>query len=162
MQLDLLRENMGESDMMADRLKLQGNIMQNFSVTYFSKRYLFVQIGLFATAISVVAARYWLWSDTITFIGTVLCSIFVTFHAGTWLDMSWKIFHTTAVTSMIGLGISRAVTWPGLYAFLFFIGFSIVNKCSNYDRVTKIIGSFGVMLGKLLSNLFSVSFQFIR
>jgi hypothetical protein len=161
---DPVMDDLGAGVIYHLRLKQTSLIKSKFCSTYFSKRFLYTWLTSVSTASCLICMHYYEWAGSITYLGAVLCSTYVLFHFGMWLDFSWKILHSTVVGALLGIGVSLVYGHPVVYEFSFFVALTIVNKCSNYDRLGKVIGSIGVLIGGLdpiINPLASNTFSFL-
>jgi hypothetical protein len=131
------------------RLKQSNLIKKKFNSTYFSKRTLFVYLNIYAVAAVFVSMHFYEWAGSITYLGAVLASTYILFHFGMWLDFSWKVLHSVSFGSLLGICVSLTYRNSVAYGFAFFIAFTIVNKCSNYERMSKVIGCIGILIAGL-------------
>ena len=69
-------------------------------------------------------------------------------YFGQWQNDAWKILYSSTIGSALGVVIGYAWHYNYLQIIVLFVTLTWVNRLSLWDRLGKIIGSLGILLGK--------------
>ena len=69
-------------------------------------------------------------------------------YFGQWQNDAWKLVYSSTVGSALGVAIGYAWHFSYIQIIVMFATLTWVNKLSLWDRLGKIIGSLGILLGK--------------
>jgi hypothetical protein len=135
------------------RLKLNNIIKRNFLTTFFSKKVLIPYTAMYSAGLCFVLMHFWAWAGPITYLAAALCAAIPVSYFGMWLDMSWKLLHAAVVGQLLGICVSQTYNYgdpthspQAAYGCALFVCLVIVNKCTNYDRIGKLMACLGMII----------------
>lgn len=115
------------------------------------KKFLASYRTAYTTLVTLILSYYWLFGGVAaTYVGPLLSAISgAVAYFGQWQNDMWKVVYSAAIGSAIGVGLGYGYPHPSLQIVTMFIALVWVNRLSLWDRLGKIIGALGILLGEL-------------
>ena len=125
------------------------------------KKFLASYRTAYTTLINIILASYILYGGTAaTYVGPLLSAISGgNAYFGQWQNDAWKVAYAAAIGGALGVPIGYAWHYNYIQIIVMFSLLTWVNRLSLWDRLGKIIGALGILLGKNQNHRFSSRFH---